>query len=427
VSSCLIDELAGEVLGAMSLQLQDVEMLRITRGLLLTIVGIGAVSSTLFDAQSSDQSGAVLVQTNAAEYNKIIALERASNRTLSSAGEFDTGGRGSGGVNDPLESQGSVTLSQDHTFLFAVNAGSRTVSLFGVHHANLVLLEKVPSGGSQPVAVAQHNNLVYVLNSGGAGSVVGFQLGFGRHLTQIEDSTSFLTANVTGGASLAISPDGHFLAVTERLANNIDVFQIQPNGLLAPIVVNPSPDPGAFSVTFAPNGSAIVSETGPADANNGSAISSYSILSTGKLASNSQGIATLGAANCWNVVTPDGTKVYVSNAGSSTISGFAIGPKGTLTPLPGTVVGENHAGATNLDIAVSADGKYLYTLNSGSGTIGSFAIQQNGTQISRLDCSNSLPLAFPKCFHSVGQAVPFRASASRISDTDRSRLPKVSK
>jgi 6-phosphogluconolactonase len=101
-------------------------------------------------------SGVVFVQTNAAEHNKIIAFERASNGTLSNAGEFDTGGRGSGGVNGPLESQGSVKLSQDHSFLFAVNAGNGTVSVFGVHHTNLVLLEKVPSGGSQPVAVAQH-------------------------------------------------------------------------------------------------------------------------------------------------------------------------------------------------------------------------------------------------------------------------------
>jgi 6-phosphogluconolactonase len=35
-------------------------------------------------------------------------------------------------------------------------------------------------------------------------------------------------------------------------------------------------------------------------------------------------VATLGAANCWNAVTPDGRFVYVSNAGSSTISRFAI-------------------------------------------------------------------------------------------------------
>src|ERR1700732_4095339 len=34
-----------------------------------------------------------------------------------------------------------------------------------------------------------------------------------------------------------------------------------------------------------------------------------------------------------NVVTPDGRFVYVSNAGSGSISGFAIGSGGTLTPL----------------------------------------------------------------------------------------------
>jgi 6-phosphogluconolactonase (cycloisomerase 2 family) len=69
----------------------------------------------------------------------------------------------------------------------------------------------------------------------------------------------------------------------------------------------------------------------------------------------------------------------VSNAGSSTISGFAIAANGALSALPGTVVGENPAGATNLDIAVSADGKFLYSMNSRNGTIGIFAIQKDGT------------------------------------------------
>lgn len=87
------------------------------------------------------------------------------------------------------------------------------------------------------------------------------------------------------------------------------------------------------------------------------------------------------AANCWNAVTPDGRFVYVSNAGSSTISGFAIGVDGTLTSLPGTVVGSNPAGATNLDITVSGDAKFLFTLNVGNGTIGIFAIQKDGTLV----------------------------------------------
>ena len=350
-------------------------MRTIARYLLMIICGVGSASPILA-APQGHTPGAVFVMTNAADNNQVIAFNRAADGTLSYDEAHDTGGRGSGGVNDPLEAQGSLTLSQQHDFLFAVNAGSGNVSVFGVHGSSLNLVGKVPSGGSEPVAVTEHNNIVYVLNSGGAGSIVGFNLDSRGNLTQIENSTVFLSANATGGASIAFSPDGRFLLVTERLANDIDVFSVRANGTLGPIVVNPSPAPGAFSVGFAPDGKAIVSETG---GTNGSAISSYSVQPDGMLSAVSQSVPTDGAANCWNAVTPDGTKVYVSNAGSSTISGFAIGTSGTLAPLPGTVVGHNPDGATNLDIAISADGRFLYSLNSGSGDIGIFAIEQDGT------------------------------------------------
>jgi 6-phosphogluconolactonase (cycloisomerase 2 family) len=71
----------------------------------------------------------------------------------------------------------------------------------------------------------------------------------------------------------------------------------------------------------------------------------------------------------------------VSNAGTSSISGFAIGKNGTLTPLTGTVVGSNPQGSTNLDIAVSSDGKFLYTLNSASGDVGVFGIESDGSLV----------------------------------------------
>jgi 6-phosphogluconolactonase (cycloisomerase 2 family) len=90
-------------------------------------------------------------------------------------------------------------------------------------------------------------------------------------------------------------------------------------------------------------------------------------------------VPTDGAANCWNAVTPDGRFVYASNAGSSTIAGFAVAANGRLTALPGTVVGINPAGSGNLDIAISANGKFLYSLNSAGGTVGQFGINPDGT------------------------------------------------
>ena len=317
---------------------------------------------------------AVFAATNASERNEVIGFVRNADGTLREENRFATGGRGSGGNNDPLESQGSLTLTSDHGTLLAVNAGSGEISVFRVHGALLELRDVVPSGGSEPNAVAQNGNLVYVLNTGGSSNVTGFRLQNGA-LTPIPNSLRFLTTNTSGAASLAFSPDGRFLAVTERLTNNIDVFPVDSDGTLGNLVTTQG-GAGTFSLSFAPNGTLIVSETGGA---NGSATSSYSVQPNGTLSVISQSIPSDGAANCWNAITPDGRFVYVSNAGSSTIAGYAIGATGTLTPLPGTVVGTNPAGATNLDITVSSDGKFLYTLNSRNGTIGIFAIHTDGT------------------------------------------------
>jgi len=369
-------------------------MSKVIRTLFMAGLAVGLASPVLSKAQQGDKhdAGAVFVMTNAVDNNEVIAYRRATDGTLQESGRFATGGRGSGGNNDPLESQGSLILGQDHTLLFAVNAGSGSVSVFSVHGSQLSLVDKVISGGSEPNAVAQHGNLVYVSNVGGSSSVVGFSLDHGK-LTQIPNSTRFLSTNNSGAGGLAFSPDGRFLVVVERLTNDIDVFSVQGDSTLSPIVVNPSAGPGAFSVSFATDGAALISETGPSGVANGSAISSYDIATNGVLTPISTSVPTLGAANCWNVVTPDGSFVYTSNAGSSTISGFTIAGTGALTALPGTIVGVNPEGSTNLDIAVSSDGKFIYTLNSVAGAIGIFSVQKDGTLLNVGFASGVSPLS----------------------------------
>jgi 6-phosphogluconolactonase len=354
-------------------QMQGVSML-------LALATLGMPFCASAQANDANNTHAVFAMTNAANENEVIAYARAQNGSLLEVQKFSTGGRGSGGNSDPLESQGSLTFSQDHTLLFAVNAGSGDISVFSVNGSRLFLVDKELSGGSEPNAIAQHGNLVYVLNTGGSSNVMGFRLN-GNHLLAIKNSLAFLSTNTSGAASIAFSPDGQFLAVTERLTNDVDVFKVMADGTLSPVIVNPSAGPGAFSVSFTPGGAAIVSETGPANVTIGSAVSSYAVLANGTLSPISASVPTQGAANCWNAITPDGRFVYVSNSGSSTIAGFAISATGALTPLGGTVVGENPEGATNLDIAISSDGKFLYTLNSGNGTIGIFAIQKNGSLV----------------------------------------------
>jgi 6-phosphogluconolactonase (cycloisomerase 2 family) len=349
------------------------------RLLFVVMLAIAAGVPAKSYAQETKSAGAVFVMTNAADRNKIIAYKRNADGSLEEGRSFPTGGRGSGGTTDPLGSQGSLTLTQDHSMLLAVNAGSGDISVFRVHGANLFLIDRVPCGGSEPVAVAQHGNLVYVVNAGGTSNVTGFRLDHDGRLRPVPDSIAFLSTGNSGAASLSFSPNGQFLLVTEKLTNKIDVFHIQIDGTLGSIVINPSVGPGVFAVLFAPNGAALVSETGPVGGQNASAISSYAVGANGTLSAVSASVPTQGAATCWQAVTPDGRFVYTSNAGSSTISGFSIAANGSLTPLSGTVVATLPSGSTNLDLAITADGKFLYTLNSGTGTVSVFAINQDGS------------------------------------------------
>jgi 6-phosphogluconolactonase len=351
-------------------------MLKAIRSLSTIAIGIGCLFPAMLASAQTRGTETFFVMSNNADKNQVIGFVHTSDGTVVAKETFDTQGRGTGGVNDPLESQGSLTLSTDHSLLFAANSGSGDITVFRVIGGQLIFLNRQPSGGSGPVAVAQTQNRLYVLNQGGAGSVVGFQMGAGGQLIPIANSTAFLSANAVGGSSISISTNGQTLAVVERLTNNIDTFHINPNGTLGPIVVNPSAGIGAFSGRFAPDGKLIVSETGTTL----SEISSYTVNSSGTLSAVTQSLTTNGAANCWNAITPNGAFVYASNASSSTISGFSIGQSGALTALTSSsVVASNPENATNLDITTSGDGKFFYSLNAMVGTVGVFAIQSNGT------------------------------------------------
>lgn len=348
---------------------------------LLLGVGVALTAGLIFPISSKAEANhergetlSVFVMTNSADKNEVVGFERNENGTLEQGRSFATGGRGSGGGTDPLESQGSLLLSGDHRELFAVNAGTGDITVFAVNGPELARIDRVPSGGSFPNAIAQHGSLVYVLNSGGGSNVTGFRLEQNGKLARIEGASAFLTTNIARGGSLAFSPDGRFLVVTEKATNLFDVFPINANGTLGANVSTPSTGLGLFAVVFAPNGTAIASE-----ASGSSAMSSYVLAANGSLTAITASVSTAGAATCWQAVTPDGRFVYSSNSATATISGFAIGSNGSLTPLPGTLVATLQPGAANLDVAISSDGQYLETLNSKAGTVSTFHINQDGT------------------------------------------------
>jgi 6-phosphogluconolactonase len=355
-------------------------MLKPVHGLLTIALSLGALTPTMYGAGLPQGNAETLfVLSNDNVKNEVLTYQLGYN------GQFDlrvraaTGGRGSGGTTDPLQSQGALTLSGDHNLLFAVNSASGTVSSFHLIDGLPVLVDVQTSGGAFPVAVAEHNGTVYVLNAGGSGAVEVLKSDGSGRLHDVAGSTAFLTGSNSGASSISVSPNGQWLVVIEKASNSIDLFPIHPDGTLGAVANNKSMTPGVFATAFTPNGQLVISENQPSSGSDTSSISSYTINSNGSLTAVSQSLPTYGNGNCWNVITPNGKWVYVDNAGTFTVAGFSISSNGTLSPIASTIVSTLPQGVNNLDITTSADGKYLFNLLSGTGAIGVFTISSDGT------------------------------------------------
>jgi len=364
-------------------------MMKLVPGLLAVTVCIGASASPVL-AQAGGGNTSVFVMTNDKVKNEVLTYQRGYDGQFVLRERAATGGRGSGGETDPLQSQGALTISGDHTLLFAVNSASGSVSSFHILDGIPVLIDKETSEGAFPIAVTEHNGTVYVLNAGGSGAIVAFKAdGFGR-LHEIQNSSAFLTGTNSGASSISVSPNGKWLIVIEKASNSIDVFPILADGTLGTVVANKSVTAGVFATVFTPGGQLIVSENQPNSGTDTSSISSYTINANGTLTAITQSIPTFGNGNCWNAITPNGKWVFVDNSATSSVAGFSISPAGALSPIANTVVSALPEGSTNLDMAVSADGKYLFNVLSGAGEVGVFTINADGT-VNQLGSIEGLP------------------------------------
>ena len=174
--------------------------------------------------------GAVFTMSNAAAGNTVLAFHRLQDGSLEAAGEYPTGGLGSGAS---LGSQGSVTLSEDGRYLLVVNAGSDEISSFNVRGTRLTLRSRLPSGGSHPTSVAVRDHLAYVLNAGQDSNISGFWIDPVGRLSSIPGSTRALSAAMPSAAQVAIAPRGLGVVVTEKGTSLIDTFSFRRNARLS--------------------------------------------------------------------------------------------------------------------------------------------------------------------------------------------------
>ncbi len=348
--------------------------------LLVTALAFALLGISSVDRVRGATEGVVFTMSNGSNTNKVLAWSRSGNGSLTYRGGTQTGGSGTGG---PLNNQAALALSPDGNWLYVVNPGSNTVSVFRVNGTSLTRTDIEPTQGMKPVSVAVHGSLVYVVNAGGKGNIRGFRRDASGNLTFINGSARPLSTSKPRPAQIGFNPQGTRLVVTELRTDRITRYRVLSNGAVDPAQWSPSAGAEPFGFDFAPNGTLVVSEAGD-HVNDGSSASSYRFNSSGAPVVISAAVPTTETAACWTAITPDGKYAYVTNTPDHSISGFAIGSNGSLTMLDADGrTAATGGGSFPIDLDTSRDGEFLYVLAAGTHRILVYAINANGSLTAR--------------------------------------------
>jgi len=343
-----------------------------------------------------DRGGVVYAMTNADNGNEILVYhrDRSGRLTPVPGATRPTGGAGasSNAFIDPLGSQNALAYDAGLSMLFAVNAGDATVTAFSTERGGPRLLRRarVSSGGYIPVSLAVSENLLYVLNAGGSGSIATFEIDWRGGLEQIATldlgiSPGYATHppfnQVMAPGQIGVDALTRNLIVTHGGGQEVLAVRLDDDGVpIAGSVVStatPHPVPFAFEVTR--YGSTLLAEASgfvtALDPPQGGALSVTDTVGTGQ------------EASCWIVVSEDGY-AYVSNTGSDTLSQFAYTRSGMLTLVDQVAAMPGNA---PIDMTLAGGGRFLYTLDAGSGQISGFVVDRESGELAHVETQGGLP------------------------------------
>ena len=338
----------------------------------LAVAAPSAFAAPPAEAAATSQGGAIFVQTDNLTANTVVAYKRSAKGRLTKAGVYKTGGKGgqlAGSKVDFLASQGSLAMDAEAGTLFAVNAGSNTITEFAVDGTKLTREAIIPSGGEFPASIAVSGGSLYVLNARGGGRVQGYSLASGKpKLMKAWNRPLGLDPAATPEfthtpGQVTFTPDGSKLIVTTKgNTSSVDVFAVKNGAVAQTPVVTSLPEAVPFAVNFDPAGNLLVAEAGP------NAIASFKIASNGSLTPLGAAVPTGQEATCW--ITQVGNTAFLSNAGSGTVSAFGV--KGASL----TALGNTPTSPGTVDSA--AAGTYLYVQTGGEGVVDEFSVGTGG-------------------------------------------------
>lgn len=369
------------------------------------------------------------VTSNKSEGNTVVVFHENSSGKFKKAGEYSTGGKGTGDLeipalqkdpthpllngDDPLISAYAIEATADRKHLVTVNPGDGTVSLMAVEdNQKLKSVNAVAASDKFPVSVAIFGDHVAVASVGednGKGSIASYKITNGK-LVSIEGSRRDLAARPS---TIRFSSDGEHVIVDELVTGKIKVFAMVGDTFSDKSVSQIDSPRGsedrfqAIPVGFTVQGNGgddvlFVSEArfltpdfklrkeknvvpqSPLYSWQTSSVSTYKLTDDGQISVVSKDVLTGKKveggeiANCWVALSADGTVLYAANALSSSISTFDVKKNGEISLRNQTAFKDPSEKLFFGDISISRDGKHLYQLVGNKGQVMIFDIDANG-------------------------------------------------
>jgi len=354
--------------------------------LLPAVVAVTSGQGKVAKRAGSPVVGAVYTETNDQAANKVVKFARKANGRLVKRQAVATGGKGSAqsvgcGPGCPILDSNYAVVN-DGRLVFAVNAGSDSVTSFRETRKGLKRVNTVASGGDMPEGLAIHDGLLYALNvnttnsNGTTGNIYGLRYTATGRLSPIAGSSQPLAnfsppEGTPGGAATARSiefkPNGKVIVVTGLAAGMgagaIDTFVVPPNGVAKAVKAYPSSDGFPFGSGFNSDDTlAVTNLHNPAPGTIGT-VSTYTVSNSGKVTAIDT-ITSGGELPCWVAITGNDKFAFAVNTGAgapTTVARFKLLASGNLNSAGVTPERPNEFART--DTVLSRDSKYLYVLS----------------------------------------------------------------
>jgi 6-phosphogluconolactonase len=345
--------------------------------LALSVAGVGTTAQHAFANQGV--VGYIYVNDNTAGSNTVAGYAESPNGSLTAlpGSPFAVGGVGFG---QGLGSQNSIVVTSNGRQLLVADGGSNEISVLGINSDGSltpVPNSPFPSGGTKPVSIAVHGNLVYVAKDGvGAtattsatpANYAGFNLSFSGQLAPLATAPVQVPSAANDLGDVLINRSGTNLVGTEVTSGLIDSFSLNRGGALSADAQVPSQAAGPFGSAFLPTDPNQLYVSNAHGGTLAGSVSAFNVETNGVLTSiGSSPFADQQTAPCWVAISPDGQYLFAANAGSGSYSSYAINFDGSLTllgdlPMPTL---SNGKAPTPLDTTVDALGHNLYGIDNG--------------------------------------------------------------